>query len=83
MKIHIYNPDNGKMSGTLSDAEKKIIDAEFSKAKPGDSLEIELLDKKGFISKEEVLADIDKELGDDVINRHSLERLKKSLGLIK
>ncbi len=54
MKINIYNPNNNKISGTLTNTEKKIIDAEFSKAKPGDSLEIELLDKKGFISEEKV-----------------------------
>lgn len=67
MKINIYNPDNGKISGTLSSQELIIIDAEFSKVKPGDGMEIELLDKKGFIEEEKI---------SDVLNEVAISDLK-------
>lgn len=87
MKIIIYDSKSNRISGTLSAAEKKIIDAEFDKAKPGDDLEIELLDKKGFIS-EKIINDVIEKLqvdntgkGDFVIKGSDVEQFKKHLGL--
>lgn len=54
MKVNVYNPDDNRIAGTLSDPEKKIIDKVFDNIKPGESMEIELLDKKGFISEEKI-----------------------------
>lgn len=51
MKIINYSLDSNVITGELSKSEKKIIDTEFDKIKPGDKLEIEMLDKKGFIEK--------------------------------
>ena len=62
MKIEIFNKDRKSIGGTLTDAEFKIINEVFEKAKPEDVLEIELLDKKGFISEKKVRDIIDKAL---------------------
>lgn len=54
MKISTYNPNTKYISGTLSDKENKIIALEFEKVNPSHHMEIELLDKKGFIEEKKV-----------------------------
>ena len=54
MRVINYSENSKLISGELTDKEKKIIDDVFNKANPGDKLEIELLDKKDFISEEKV-----------------------------
>ena len=75
MLVTKWNPNSNLIAGELSPDEKKIIDAEFSKAKQGDKLEIELLDKKGFISEEKVR---------EVLNKYDVairNKILKELGL--
>ena len=83
MKITVFNPETKNIGGTLTDAEFKIIDEVFKKTNPEDGMEIELLDKKGFIEEKKVRDTIDKAGGYKGGDWPSIrEAIKKELGLM-